>query len=178
VQILRQVISSAADLLQSPILYLSKYIIETKSEYYRLLQEVRLKDAWEAWVLYILKGIEITARETVRQIQGINQLFINTTLRIKEAAPKSFNKELVEILFEHPYCKTEYIIDRLKITRITASKYLKELERLGILESKQVWKEVLYVNTELFRLLSTGDGSRQTANGKRETPNGKRQVDG
>ncbi len=114
---------------------------------------MRVKGNWEDWVLYILKGVEQTAKKTISQVQGINQLFIKTQEKIKNAIEKSYNKELAELLFEHPYCKTGYLTERLKISRITASKYLKELEKQGILQSKKIWKETLYINTELFDLL-------------------------
>lgn len=138
-------------LLESPILYLSAYIIDNKADYYRMLQEVRTHQAWEDWILYILKAIEQTAKETTQQIKDINNLFQKCEDKIRIAL-KSYNKSLLEILFEHPYSKIEYITNRLKISRVTASKYLKELEKIGILQSKQVWKETLYINTELFSL--------------------------
>ena len=141
------------NLLDSPILYLSAYIIDNKADYYRLLQEVRLKGNWEDWILYMLKGIEVTATDTIAQIQEINKLFIKTQEKVKREAEKSYNKELLELLFEQPYSKIEYLTERLKISRITAAKYLKALEKLGILQSKKVWKETLYINTELFDLL-------------------------
>ncbi len=140
-------------LLESPILYLSEYIIDNKADYYRLLQQVRTKGKWEDWILYILRGIEHTANETILQIQAIKKLFNKTSEKVKKQLPKMYNKELVEILFEHPYSKIEYLTSRLKISRITAAKNLKELERIGILKSKLVWKERIYVNTELFDLL-------------------------
>jgi len=140
-------------LLDSPILYLSGYIIGNKSSYYRLLQEVRTKGKWETWVLYILKGIEQTAGENISQIKNIHQLFEKTQEKIKQKAPKVYSKELVELMFEHPYCKAEILTNRLHISRITASKYLKQLQGIGILKSKQVWKETLYINTQLFDLL-------------------------
>jgi Fic family protein len=140
-------------ILESPILYLSEYIIAYKAEYYRLLQEVRTKDNWEAWILYMLEGVEEMAAATIRQVKDINELFTKTQELAKKKAPKSYSKELVELLFEHPYCKSEYLVDRLGISRLTASKYLKEFEKIKILQSKQVWKETLYINTELFDLL-------------------------
>lgn len=139
--------------LESPVLYLSAYIIDNKTDYYRLLQEVRTKGNWEAWLIYILKGIEQTANETIKQVNEINQLFSKTQDLVKKNAPKSYSKELVELLFEHPYCKTEYLTDRMGISRITASKYLKELEKIKVLKSKQIWKETIYINTQLFDLL-------------------------
>ncbi len=141
------------NLLESPILYLSAYIIDNRADYYRLLQEIHLKDNWEEWILFILKGVEVTAKETISQVQEINKLFIKTQEKVKTEAEKLYNKELLELLFEHPYSKIDYLIERLKISRITASKYLKQLEKLGILQSKKVWKETLYINTELFDLL-------------------------
>jgi Fic family protein len=141
------------ELLETPILYLSDYIINTKSDYYRLLQEVRTKNKWEDWVLYMLKGVEDTSHETIAQIKAIQKLFVSVQEKIKKEAPKAYDKELIEILFEHPYCKIEILTTRLKISRITASKYLKQLEDIGVLKSKQVWKETLYINTKLFELL-------------------------
>lgn len=140
-------------LLENPLLYLSAYIIENKRNYYRLLQEVRTKNNWEGWILYMLTGIEETAAKTIGQIKEINHLFVKTQEKIKKGLQKTYNKELLEVLFEHPYCKTEYITNRLGISRITATKYLKELEKLGVLESKKVWKETLYINTGLYNLL-------------------------
>jgi Fic family protein len=140
-------------LLESPILYLSAYIINNKADYYRLLQEVRTKNNWEGWVSYILKGIEQTANETIVQVKEISELFIETQELVKKKAPKVYRKELIELLFEHPYCKTEYLTERFGISRITASKYLKELEKIKVLQSKQIWKETLYINTRLFDLL-------------------------
>ena len=140
-------------LLENPVLFLSGYIIENKSDYYKLFQEVRIKQNWEAWILFNLKGIESTAKETIAQVARINKLFDQTKGVVQKKIPKIYSKELIEILFEQPYCKSEYLENRLSISRITASKYLKELEKIDVLKSKKVWKETLYINTELFNLL-------------------------
>jgi Fic family protein len=140
-------------LLEQPTLFLSGYIIENKSEYYRLLQEVRTNNNWEDWILYILKGVEITAKATVNQVAEINILFEQTKEKTRKEIPKIYSKELIELLFEHPYSKSEYLENRLSISRITAAKYLKALENIGILQSKKVWKETLYINTALFEQL-------------------------
>jgi Fic family protein len=140
-------------LLDQPILFLSGYIIENKSAYYRLLQEVRTNNKWEDWILYILKGVEITAQATINQVAEMNTLFEQTKEKTRQELPKIYSKELIELLFEHPYSKSEYLENRLSISRITAAKYLKALERIGILQSKKVWKETLYINTALFELL-------------------------
>lgn len=141
------------NLLESPILYLSSFIIKNKADYYRLLQDVRINNNWEDWILYILNGVEQTARQTIHQIQEINKLFMKIQEKVKKEAEKSYNKELLELLFEQPYSKIEYVMERLKVSRITSSKYLKTLEAIGILKSKRVWKETIYVNTMLFDLL-------------------------
>lgn len=99
--------------------------------------------------------IEHTAKQTIKQIAAINKLFLNAQQTIKDRAEIPYNKELLELLFEHPYSKIEYLVDRLKISRITASKYLKEMEKAGILQSKKVWKETIYINTALFDLLKS-----------------------
>jgi len=140
-------------LLDSPLLYLSDYIIKHKSDYYRLLGEVKLKDNWEEWILFVLNAVEETAKQTNNQIKSINQLFLKLQDNIKENAPKLYNKELLELLFEQPYCKIEFLVDRLKVSRVTASKYLSGLEKIGILQSKKIWKETIYINIELFELL-------------------------
>jgi len=140
-------------LLDTPVLYLSDYIINHKTDYYRLLAEVKKKDKWEEWVLFILNAVEETANQTANQIRSINELFAKLQHKIKEQAVKLYNKEMLELLFEQPYCKIEFVVDRLKISRVTATKYLNGLEKIGILESKKIWKETLYINTELFELL-------------------------
>lgn len=139
--------------LDEPVLYLSDYIIRTKPDYYKLLQQVRTKGNWEAWILYLLKGIEITSHETCERIKSIQKLFISTQEKIRKETPGIYNKELIEVLFEHPYCKTEIIVDRLGVSRLTAAKYLKQLETIGVLTSKKIWKETLYINTRLFEML-------------------------
>lgn len=140
-------------LLDQPVLFLSGYIIDNKSEYYRLLQEVRTNNNWEDWILYILKGVEITAQATINQVTEMNTLFEQTKEQTRKEFPKLYSKELIELLFEHPYSKSEYLENRLSISRITAAKYLKSLEKIGILQSKKVWKETLYIHTALIELL-------------------------
>lgn len=140
-------------LLDSPVLYLSDYIIKNKSDYYCLLQEVRTKDRWEEWILFILHAVEETSKQTILQIDSIKNIFTLTQEKVKAEAPKLYNKELLELIFEQPYSKIEFVVERLRVSRITASKYLKGLEKLGILYSKKVWKETLYINKSLFEIL-------------------------
>ena len=141
------------DLLTEPILYLSGYIIDHKADYYRLLQEVRTEGNWPGWVLFMLEAVEESAKRAIRQITAIQSLFDETLRQVRQQAPKVHSKELVEVLFEYPYSKIEFIVDRLAVDRRTASKYLRTLESLGILKAEQKWKETLFINTRLFNLL-------------------------
>jgi len=144
------------DLLDIPILYLSNYIIKHKADYYRLLQEVRTKDNWNEWILYILDGVEQTSKETVLLVNDISELMKKTKHEIQEKLPKIYSKDLIEILFSHPYTKIDFLVDELGLTRQTASKYLKELENIGILESIQIKNSKFYINLELFARLKKG----------------------
>jgi Fic family protein len=101
----------------------------------------------------MLKGVERTAKATIHQVTEMNTLFEQTKEKTRKEIPKIYSKELIELLFEHPYSKSEYLENRLSISRITAAKYLKALENIGILQSKKVWKETLYINTALFEQL-------------------------
>ena len=144
------------DLLDIPILYLSSYIIENKADYYRLLQEVRTKDNLEEWILYMLDGVEQTALETIELINGIDLLMIETKEKIKTELSTRYTKDLVEILFMHPYTKIEFLVDTLAITRKTASKYLNELEKIGILQNIQIKNSKFFINKNLFTMLKKG----------------------
>ena len=144
------------DLLDIPVLYLSRYIITHKADYYRLLQEVRTEDKWEEWILYILEAVEQTSLETIELINSISDLMIKIQDKISQELPKIYSKDLVEILFMHPYTKIDFLVDRLNITRKTASKYLNELENIGILENVQIKNSKFFINIELFNLLRKG----------------------
>lgn len=140
-------------LLAEPILYLSGYIIRHKADYYRLLQEVRRRQNWTGWILFMLRAVEETSLQTIEQILKIQTLFNQTAEQIRREAPTVYSREFVEVLFLYPYSKIEYVVDRLEVDRRTASKYLRTAEKLGLLRSEQKWKETLFVNTGLFDLL-------------------------
>ncbi len=143
-------------LLDDPILYLSAYIIHNKATYYRLLQEVRTHNKWEEWVLFILKGIEITAKQTIDQVTQINNIFVETQAVVQENLPRIYSKDLIEQLFIHPYCKIEFLVKGMNLNRKTASNYLKSLEELKILQSVEKGKELIFINTKLYQLLKKG----------------------
>jgi len=141
------------DLLSMPILYLSNYIIKHKSDYYRLLQEVREKDTWEEWIMYMLDAVEKTSIDTMEMIQAIWDLMWKTKKSMKEKLPKLYSKDLLEIIFSHPYTKIEFLVDWMWMTRQTSSKYLNELVENWYMFSIQKWKNKYFVNLELFELL-------------------------
>lgn len=148
-------------MLNEPVLYLSSYIIQNKGDYYRLLQEVRTENNWEDWILYMLKGIEQTALSTIEQINKINYLFSETQKIVQEKLPRIYSKDLIEQLFIHPYCKIEFLVENLKLNRKTAGSYLKNLEGLEVLAAEIKGKEVIYVNTKLYKLLKRGSWQRE-----------------
>lgn len=143
------------DLLNLPILYLSDYVINKKGDYYRLLREVTEDQAWEPWILFMLDAVQTTARETMQRIEGIRKLMDETLETAREQLPdRVYSKELIELLFEQPYCKIKFLVDRGIAKRQTAGDYLSELEKEGFLQSKQVGRENLYLNVRLYDLLS------------------------
>jgi Fic family protein len=143
-------------LLNEPVLYLSSYIIQNKGDYYRLLQEVRTKNNWEHWILYMLKGIEQTAQSTIEQINKINLLFNETQKLVQEKLPRIYSKDLIEQVFIHPYCKIEFLVDNMNIERKAASRYLNNLEKIGVLQSQPKGKELIYINIKLYDTLKKG----------------------
>ena len=140
-------------LLDIPVLYLSRHIVRTKPDYYRLLQAVRDDDAWEEWVLYILDAVAGTASETVRTIQGIKTLLQQTKQRVRDNS-KFYSQDLINNLFNHPYTRVEFIQRDLGVSRVTATKYLDTLAADGVLEKTRVGRSNYYVNRPLFVLLS------------------------
>ena len=140
-------------LLDSPILYLSSYIIRNKSAYYKFLQEVRTKGNWEDWIIYILTGIEETAEETLKIVKKINGEVKTMSAEIKEKLPKLYSKELIDLLFYEFYTKITYIEKGLSVSRKTAVSYLNALEKKGFLISEKIGKERIYQNKRLYDLI-------------------------
>ncbi|MCF8379070.1 MAG: Fic family protein [Bacteroidales bacterium] len=141
------------DLIDIPILYLSSYIIENKPDYYSLLNQTNEIGEWEEWILFMLKALETTSIQTIEKINKIRNLLDKTIEKVQIDAPKIYKKELVELLFEQPYSKIEFVVNQLKVERKAASRYLKELEKIGILESQKVGRETLYINKKLIEIL-------------------------
>lgn len=143
-------------LLDAPILYLSRYIIRNKSEYYRLLQAVRDDDAWEEWILYILEGVSQTSRDTIELIEKMSDLMMSYKHNIRDSLPNVYSQDLINNLFRYPYTKIEFLADDLNVHRKTASRYLNELANHGFLIKLKIGVQYYYVNKPLFSLFQTG----------------------
>ncbi len=140
-------------LLDIPVLYLSRYIVRTKTDYYSLLQSVRTEDAWEAWVLYLLNGVEESATQGIATIQKIKEAFRLAKHSIR-AKHKFYTQDLVNNLFTHPYTKIEHLERDLKVTRITATKYLEALAKDGLLRKEKVGRSNYFINQVLVSILT------------------------
>ncbi len=137
------------NILNIPILYLSRYITENKSEYYNLLQKVRDEGAWEEWILYMLEALEVTARRSISTIESIKSLMSEYKKILREKAPKMYSHELMNTIFSHPYTKIDILAKNLGVSRLTASKYLKKLAGLGLLKLEKHKNTNYYMNTKL-----------------------------
>ncbi|MCK5177755.1 MAG: Fic family protein [Candidatus Aenigmarchaeota archaeon] len=135
-----------------PILYLSRYIIQNKSDYYRLLQEVREKNSWEEWILFMIKAVESTSKETIDLIIQIRELMMNYKHKLRENY-KFYSQDLLNNLFKHPYTKIEFVVNDLNVSRITAANYLNKLADDGLLKKEKIGTGNYYVNKLLFDLL-------------------------
>jgi len=146
-------------LLNLPILYLSRYIIAHRADYYRLLLDVTRDNAWEPWLLYMLSAVEETARWTCVKIAAIRRLAEHTTHFVRAQLPKTYSRELVDVIFEQPYCRISNVVDKQIAQRQAASRYLKELVSIGVLQEVQVGKEKLFIHPKLMHLLTRYDNN-------------------
>lgn len=141
-------------LLHLPVLYLSQYIIKHKSDYYRLLQEVREEGKWEEWVLFMLNGIEKTAAASVTLITSLKELMQHYKQQIRSNHSKLYSQDLLNNLFKYPYTKIEFLQNDLQISRSTAIRYLDTLVKAGFLTKHKVGRDNFFLNTKLFELLA------------------------
>ncbi len=143
--------------LDLPILYLSRYITHNKKKYYELIQDIRDKnsdnaDEWEAWILFILKGIEETAIETTRLVKGISKLMADFKSVLRPKFGKQYRHELLNNLFFHPYTKVEFLENELMVSRVTAQRYLNLLMETGLIDRVKIGKAYYYINVPLMNL--------------------------
>ncbi len=141
------------DLLRIPILYLSRYIIQNKSDYYRLLQAVRTDNNWEPWILFMLEGVEKTSQQTILIIERIRAMMMKYKHLIRTELPKIYSQELLNNIFRHPYTKIDFLKVDLDISRQTASRYLDQLSKARFLEKLKIGRSNYFVNAPLMELL-------------------------
>jgi Fic family protein len=118
-----------------------------------LLQEVRTEGNWEDWLLFMLEGIEQTSRQTIVLIQSIRDLMQQYKIRLRGELPKIYSQDLLNIIFSHPYSKIEFVVQGLEVTRITATRYLDEMTRIGLMSKQKLGRDNYYINIALFNLL-------------------------
>ena len=147
------------NLLTLPILYLSRHIIRHKDDYYRLLLEVTTSAAWEPWILYMLRAVEDTARWTTAKIGAIQRLALHTIEHVRTAAPKTYSRELVDLVFEQPYCRIQNVTEAGIAARQAAARHLKKLAAIGVLEERAVGREKLFIHPKLMKLLTQEENS-------------------
>lgn len=140
-------------LLNLPILFLSRFIIQKKENYYRLLLDVTKQGSWEQWILFILDGVEVTSQWTTNKIEAIRKLMKHTKEYIQIRAPKIYSHELASLIFELPYCRIQNLTETGIVARQAASRYLKELVRIGVLKEETVGREKLFIHPALIALL-------------------------
>ena len=139
-----------AGLLDIPVLFLSRHILEHKQDYYALLRGVTEQQAWEPWLLYMLDAVASTAQQTFGQVVRIRALMEEVRRKVQQDAPGIYSKDLVELVFRQPYTKIQFLVDAQLAKRQTASAYLKTLADLGVLRAVKQGREVYYVNDALF----------------------------
>jgi Fic family protein len=142
-------------LLDIPVLYLSRFINRNKIEYYRLLQKVRDTQEWEEWILFMLTSVEQTARESIQLIGSIKNLMMEYKITIRTKLQKIYSQDLLNNLFKYPYTKIEYIQNDLGVSRNTAIRYLEALVKERLLEKQKIGRDNFYINQSLFQLLTS-----------------------
>ncbi|MBE7438040.1 MAG: Fic family protein [Spirochaetales bacterium] len=140
-------------LLDIPVLYLSRYLVQNKAIYYRELQAVRETRLWEPWLLYMLRGVEETARQTIQMVEETTLAIESYKERIR-AAHKFYSQDLIDHLFYHPYTRIEFLQRALDVSRLTATKYLDTLCKDGLLQKEKIGRASYYINTALFGILT------------------------
>ena len=141
-------------LLDVPVIYLSKYIIEHKNEYYRNLRSVTEKGEWEPWILYMLQAVEETALYTQGKVDAIFHLMQETKRKVRKELPKIYSRELIDVLFDLPYCRIQSLEKAGIAKRQTASVYLKKLAQAGVVKEVQLGRDKVFLNTGFYSILS------------------------
>ncbi len=141
-------------LIDLPVIYLSRYILQNKNDYYRLLREVTETAQWKNWIVFMLDAVTQTASFTLDKVNSVYNSYLAAIEKVKSKAPEIYSHELIEVIYNQPYCKIAILEEKKIASRNTASKYLRKLEEVGVLSSEQVGRETLYKNLDLLAILS------------------------
>jgi len=142
-------------LLDQPTLYLSRHILRTRMDYYRLLNDVTTRGDWEAWLVYMLTAVDETARWTNAKIKAIRALMLDTSEYIRNTTPKIYSRDLIDVLFTQPYCKISHLVERGIAKRETASSYLKQLDSIGVVKKEKAGRDILFIHRKYLDLLGS-----------------------
>jgi Fic family protein len=156
-RILNQLLIVEQGLLDLPILYLSRYIIRNRADYYQLLLAVTRDAAWQEWLVYLLRGVEQTAHWTTEKIHAIRDLLLVTATYVRESAPKVYSRELIELIFVQPYCRIQNLVEAGIAQRQTASAYLKALGDVGVLQEIKAGRDKVFVHPKFVDLLRSDE---------------------
>ncbi len=148
------------DLLETPVLYLSRYINQNKPKYYQLLQSVREQNNWQEWIIYLLDGVAKTSQNTIKLVNDINLLQQEFKQEIRTKHAKIYSQDLLNNIFKHPYTKIAFLRKDLKVSQPTASRYLEALVKTGLLQKAKIGRENYYFNDDLINLLSRNERLR------------------
>ena len=151
-----------AGLLDTPILYLSRYINHNKPQYYALLQSVRASNHWQVWIIYIMNGVAKTAQSTIEMVKKIRNLQQKHKHLIREKCPKIYSQDLLNNIFKHPYAKVSFVQNGLGVSRPTARRYLQQLVDISLLKKKKLGRTNYYFNPALIRVLTKTDNLQNT----------------
>jgi Fic family protein len=153
-RILNLLMLQRENLLDLPVLYLSRYITSTKAQYYQLLQTTRETGRWADWCVYLIKGVALTAKSEITLVKNLRDLMQETKQRLRTDLPKVYSQELLNNLFRYPYTKIEFVENDLSVSRITAAKHLDTLVKNGFVEKKKIGRTNFYINRPLYKLLT------------------------
>ena len=152
-RILNEFLLNQEELLAEPILYLSRYIIEHKDEYYRQLRLVTSDGDWEGWILFMLAGVRETAQKTLQLIDAIQELQNEFRAKLRDAQGLTVDANLLELLFKNPYCRIGDVVKHCGVSRPTATSWLRRLVKEGLLHEVRRGRERLFINQEFMRVL-------------------------
>ena len=154
-RILNILMLTDSGLLKQPLLYLSRYFIQTRADYYRLLLEVTANNAWEEWLVYVLEGVAQTSFETASKIADIRRLQEEFAHQARAISRSSADSEFLSLLFEQPYCRISNVVDRCDVTRPTATTWLNSLVKGALLTEFKAGREKLFINHKLLFVLGS-----------------------